>query len=100
MTLIAAQKASRARAVVWLALGVIMAIAYVIEGIRSSAIGVVVIALGWLTLGAAQSYRSLFNTPVTAANASERARAHYRIARVVALISFLAIIIGIAIRWA
>jgi hypothetical protein len=100
MALIAAQKASRARAVVWLALGAIMAAANVIGAIQTSGIGYLVGALGWLALGAAQSYRSLFNTPVSAANAKETARAHYRLAQFVALFAFLTIIVGIAIQWA
>jgi hypothetical protein len=77
-----------------------MATAYVINGIQSSAIGYFIVALGWLAFGASLAYRSLFDTPVTAANASESARASYRFARYVTLFAFLTIIVGIAIRWA
>jgi len=55
--------------------------------------------IGWLAVGLAQGYRSLFETPVTAHNASERARAGYRLAWIVTLFAFPAILIGIAMRW-
>ena len=92
------RKASRTRAFFYVALGLVMAGAYGSEAVQAGIPGRYVMAIGWLAVGLAQGYRSLFETPVTAHNASERARAGYRLAWIVTLFAFPAILIGIAMR--
>jgi hypothetical protein len=92
------RKASNIRAFFYLALGLVMAGAYGIEAVQTGSPGHFVMAIGWLAVGLAQSYRSFFDTPVTSHNASERARAHYRLAWFVTLFAFPVIIIGIAMH--
>ncbi|HWH41360.1 MAG TPA: hypothetical protein VNU21_16055 [Usitatibacter sp.] len=92
------RKASNVRAFFFLALGLVMAGTYGSEAVQAGVPGRFVMAIGWLAVGLAQGYQSLFEMPVTARNASERARAHYRLARFVTLFAFPTILIGIAMR--
>ena len=98
MNVIATHKGSRARAAVWVVVVAVMAGAFLINGFHRSIIGSFVSVLGWFALGAAQAYRSTFDTPVTAANVGERGLVKYRAARFVALFALLAIVVGLAFR--
>jgi len=97
MTEIAAQSKSRMVSGAWLAIGVIMAVMYTINGIQASSIGYLFSAAGWALLGAAQWWRS---RPVTGASAEvESVRRRTQIARYLVLVAFLLIVGGVAARW-
>jgi hypothetical protein len=97
MNVIAAHKGSRVLAAIWVVVGTTVPILF-INGFHRSPIGSLLSALGWFAFGAAQAYRSNFDTPVTAVSAGEKRFEHYRIARFVTLLAFLMVVVGLAFR--
>jgi hypothetical protein len=97
MNVIATHKGSRVLAAIWVVVGTAIPILFM-NGFHRSPIGSLLSALGWLAFGAAQAYRSNFDTPVTAVSAGQKRFGHYRVARFVTLIAFLMVVVGLAFR--
>jgi len=100
MVLFPPQKASRARSVTWLAIGLLLATMYVVNGVQQSQAGYFVAAAGWVLLGASQAWRSRFNLPLPASSEAEAARKSCQLALYAWILGFIAVLAGLAMRWA
>jgi len=100
MVLFPPLKASRARSLVWLVIGVLLAMMYVVNGVQQSQSGYFVAAAGWVLLGASQAWRSRFDLPLPEGSDTEAARKSCQLALYASVLGLIVVLAGIAMRWA